>query len=112
MKDDTTTERKPRRLLQLRLSTLLLMVAMLALAAGWWSDHLRLERKIRMLTRETVILNLNYVNSDDAVRTLRGMHQGDTDLVFGSDSRSNSVVVSGSPKAIASIKAVIERLDQ
>jgi type II secretory pathway component GspD/PulD (secretin) len=105
-------ERKRRRLLQLRLSTLLLVMAMFALAAGWWADRLRLEKKIRMLTNETVVFHLKYVQSDDAVRILSQMYPGETKLAFGSDSRSNSIVVSGPVEAIASIEASINRLDQ
>jgi type II secretory pathway component GspD/PulD (secretin) len=112
MAENPSPERTQRRLFQLRLSTLLLMTAMFALAAGWWADHLRLEEKIRMLTYETVVFDLKYVQSDEAARALREMHQGRTDINFGSDRRSNTIIVSGPAEALVSIKDVVNRLDQ
>jgi hypothetical protein len=112
--DDGTCEsaRSPGRWLQLRLSTLLLLVAIAALAAGWFADRRRLEHEIQSLRRETHVIQLKFVSSDHAAGTLKEMLGAASHVALASDARSNCIVVTGSTRDIDSVKEVLANLDQ
>ena len=44
---------KSRRRFQFRLSTIMLLIAIAAIAVGWWTDHARLVQQLR--ARDTEI---------------------------------------------------------
>jgi type II secretory pathway component GspD/PulD (secretin) len=102
---------RARRWFQLRLSTLLLLVMIAALSAGWFADRRRLQEEIESLQRKTAVISLSYLSADDAAGVLKDLAGTSSEFVLGSDTRSNSIVVRGSAEDIESVKAVLRQLD-
>lgn len=103
-----------RRRFQLSLTTIMLLVAMAAIAIGWWTDHARLKRQLRDRNAEIRVFALQNTDAAEVAAVLQKLFP-DTKwdpTRIASDNRINGVVVAASRERLDVIEATLLQLDQ
>jgi type II secretory pathway component GspD/PulD (secretin) len=99
---------------QFRLSTLLLIVLIVALALGWWVDRSRLAAQIPAQPQGIKTFSVVYADATDLSNALRELLSKDeSDPVFVAvDPRAKTIIVRGPTDKLAEVEALVLRLDK
>ncbi|MCX7426072.1 MAG: hypothetical protein NTW96_10690 [Planctomycetia bacterium] len=99
---------------QYRLSTLLLIVLIVALALGWWVDRSRLAAQIPAQPQGIKIFSVVNVDAMDLSNALRDLFSKDeSDPVFVAvEPRAKQIIVRGPTGKLAEVEALVLRLDK
>lgn len=116
MTEETTKscDGAPGRWYQYRLSTLLLIVLIVALALGWWVDRSRLARQIPAQPQGIKVFSVVNADATELSNALRDLFSKDeSDPVFVAvEPRTKQIIVRGPTGKLTEIEAIVLRLDQ
>lgn len=105
---------KSRRRFQLRLTTIMLLIAIAATAVGWWADHSRLVQQLRAQDTEIRVFALQNSDAAEIAAALQKLFpdtKSDPTRI-SSDNRTNGLIVSASSDRLDVIEATLMRLDR
>jgi len=99
---------------QWRLSTLLLIFLIVALALGWWVDHSRLAKQIPAQPKGIKVFYLHHADPAGLSNALKELFSKDeSDPVFVAvDARAKQIIVRGPSDKLLEVEAVALKLDQ
>ncbi len=98
-----------RRRIQLSLTTIMLLIAIAAVAIAWWTDHSRLVQQLQARNLQIMVFSLQNADAAKAAAALNEQFPDSKSdpTRISVDARTNGLIVSASSETLTKIEALL-----